>query len=444
MGKTVTTTSKQRRSSSSRSGSSTTGSVHRTTESSQQGVPAHLKKHTQEEKHGPITGCDDSTPEHANVKAKMESGALGSGQTIDPATLQKLAVTPDQDNSKVKVHTGADAAELAERVNANAFTYDNDIVFNQGQYQPHTSAGESLLAHELAHVAQQREAKRLQRQPKPGATPTTQTRQDVVVIVGRPSMTIPKNETAEEKEQMVTWQSAARALSPHVFEGLTVDKAFAGLKKFNQPIGKLYIIAHADSSGIGEVAADGSGVSTTTADLTKRISQATGLLGNRKPDSVEMLSCFGGGSPKTMGKIGKSLGATSIRAPVQMTVVSGQIIKINGKPLTKQQIANSSDEKLSGYIKQTTALKYYDFVPGVPHPKTPPSASDKMTELIKVLRTTGMIPYVGYNSAPGERDAVPYWKAPVEQRKPSEELSIDDEMRMKGLIEVQLGTTTQP
>ncbi len=409
-----------------------------------QGVPVHLKKATDQNTAGHTASCNETIREQTSVIAKINSGVLDQGRALDSATQQQMTGQVDQDLSNVKLHIDPNAATLAESVNANAFTYGKDVVFNEGQYQPNTKAGKELLAHELAHVAQQGDAKRLQRQLKSQATPTTQSKKDVVVIVGRPSMTTARNETAEQREQMKAWRSAARALSPHVFEGLRVNKAFVGLKKFRHPIGKLYIVGHADSSGVGEVARDGSTVSTTVADLTKRMRKATGALGSRKPDSIEMLSCYGGGSPKTMGKIASTLGASTIRAPVQTTVISGQIIKLNGKALTKRQIARSSDKTLEGYIKQTTALKYYDYVPGVPHPKTPPSTSDKMTALIKVLRTTGMIPYVGYNSVPGKRDAVPYWKASVEQRKATDTLSTSDELRLKGLIEVQLGTTTKP
>lgn len=55
----------------------------------------------------------------------------------------------------VKIHTGPAAAASAEALQAKAYTYNNHIVFNEGQYQPETTAGKKLLAHELAHVVQQ-------------------------------------------------------------------------------------------------------------------------------------------------------------------------------------------------------------------------------------------------------------------------------------------------
>ena len=48
------------------------------------------------------------------------------------------------------------AADSAKSIDALAYTFGKDIVFGEGQYTPHSNAGERLLAHELAHVIQQR------------------------------------------------------------------------------------------------------------------------------------------------------------------------------------------------------------------------------------------------------------------------------------------------
>ena len=70
------------------------------------------------------------------------------------ATLQSRGV----DLSGVRVHTDERAAESARAVNALAYTVGNRIVFGRAQYAPNTSSGRRLLAHELAHVAQQGQA----------------------------------------------------------------------------------------------------------------------------------------------------------------------------------------------------------------------------------------------------------------------------------------------
>lgn len=59
------------------------------------------------------------------------------------------------DFSNVKVHTDADAARSAQSINAHAYTFGNNIVFNAGRFSPFSDPGSRLLAHELTHVVQQ-------------------------------------------------------------------------------------------------------------------------------------------------------------------------------------------------------------------------------------------------------------------------------------------------
>ncbi|MBD2753189.1 DUF4157 domain-containing protein [Spirosoma sp. BT704] len=74
------------------------------------------------------------------------------------------------DFSGVRVHTGSEASQLSQDLNAYAFTHGNDIYFNEGQYNPSTSEGQRLLAHELTHTVQQGAS--VKRKPKPNPTDT--------------------------------------------------------------------------------------------------------------------------------------------------------------------------------------------------------------------------------------------------------------------------------
>jgi hypothetical protein len=56
----------------------------------------------------------------------------------------------------VRVHEGDAAADSARGLHANAYTVGEQIVFAAGRYQPKRPEGQALLAHELAHVVQQR------------------------------------------------------------------------------------------------------------------------------------------------------------------------------------------------------------------------------------------------------------------------------------------------
>lgn len=82
--------------------------------------------------------------------------ASGAGGSPLPATLQrKFERSLGADLGGVRVHTGAASAEAAESVSARAYTVGSDIHFGAGQYNPSSSAGEALLAHEVAHTVQQ-------------------------------------------------------------------------------------------------------------------------------------------------------------------------------------------------------------------------------------------------------------------------------------------------
>jgi Domain of unknown function (DUF4157) len=59
------------------------------------------------------------------------------------------------DFSRVRIHKDGLADASARRLDAAAYAVGSHIVFSTGQYRPRTLAGRALLAHELAHVADQ-------------------------------------------------------------------------------------------------------------------------------------------------------------------------------------------------------------------------------------------------------------------------------------------------
>ena len=78
------------------------------------------------------------------------------GHPLDPATRAFLEPRFGHDFSRVRIHADGRAAESARAVNAQAFTVGQEIVFGAGYYAPTTTDGRHLIAHELAHVVQQR------------------------------------------------------------------------------------------------------------------------------------------------------------------------------------------------------------------------------------------------------------------------------------------------
>lgn len=78
-----------------------------------------------------------------------------SGRPLDSGVRGFMEARLGNDFSRVRVHADSTAAESARSVGAAAYTAGNHIVFGSGRYAPATAAGRAVLAHELAHVAQQ-------------------------------------------------------------------------------------------------------------------------------------------------------------------------------------------------------------------------------------------------------------------------------------------------
>jgi uncharacterized protein DUF4157 len=83
------------------------------------------------------------------------NASRGSGASLPVSTRTLFEDRFGYDFSHVRVHAGANAASMAQAVNARAFTVGHDIFFGANQYSPGTSDGRRLVAHELTHVIQQ-------------------------------------------------------------------------------------------------------------------------------------------------------------------------------------------------------------------------------------------------------------------------------------------------
>jgi hypothetical protein len=78
------------------------------------------------------------------------------GQPLDVAARAYFEPRFGQDFSDVRLHTDDRAADSAMSLGASAYTAGTDIAFATGLYDPLTTSGRRLLAHELTHVVQQR------------------------------------------------------------------------------------------------------------------------------------------------------------------------------------------------------------------------------------------------------------------------------------------------
>lgn len=105
------------------------------------------------------------TPKVTSELASRLKANRGGGQPLTDSIREFMESRFNYDFSRVRVHTDGQANQLARSLNAQAFTFKQDIYFGAGYYQPQTSSGKRLLAHELTHTIQQ--------QPNPLAKPHT-------------------------------------------------------------------------------------------------------------------------------------------------------------------------------------------------------------------------------------------------------------------------------
>jgi hypothetical protein len=90
--------------------------------------------------------------------------APGSGRPLEPAVRGLMERALGANLSGVRLHTGGRAQQLNQSLKARATTVGRNIYFNKGQYDPDSTSGRQLLAHELTHVLQQRRGgRRVQR-----------------------------------------------------------------------------------------------------------------------------------------------------------------------------------------------------------------------------------------------------------------------------------------
>ena len=119
-----------------------------------------------------------SSHSSVSVSPSLESSIKSSRKGFPmPSDLRsKMETGFGADFSSVRFHTGPEASEMSSSIKAKAFTYGNDVYFNAGQYNPGTSDGQRLIAHELTHTLQQGSG--VYRQQEETVSPSKEDEQD--------------------------------------------------------------------------------------------------------------------------------------------------------------------------------------------------------------------------------------------------------------------------
>ncbi|MEM6254100.1 MAG: DUF4157 domain-containing protein [Cyanobacteria bacterium P01_D01_bin.156] len=97
---------------------------------------------------------DGSFEAGSTIESRLQS-SKGGGQPLSNNTRDFMESRFGNDFGGVRVHTNAEAVQMNQNLKAQAFTHGNDIYFNSGKYNPESTGGKRLLAHELTHTIQQ-------------------------------------------------------------------------------------------------------------------------------------------------------------------------------------------------------------------------------------------------------------------------------------------------
>jgi len=132
----------------------------------------------------------------ASLQRAIEGSRRG-GRTLGQPTAAALGGALGREVSQVRVHDDAQADCLSRSLHAAAFTIGRDIFFRARHYHPGTTPGRRLLAHELAHVAQQQAGLRTARRDRlapaddPGERAADRAADDMVLGGRAQPMTLP-------------------------------------------------------------------------------------------------------------------------------------------------------------------------------------------------------------------------------------------------------------
>jgi len=109
----------------------------------------------------------------ASPQFSSQLQTASAGTPLPDATRQHMEGAFNADFSSVRIHADTEASQLSSDIGARAFTHKNDIYFNSGEYNPSSSEGQFLLAHELTHTVQQGSSPAVQREPEAEAPQET-------------------------------------------------------------------------------------------------------------------------------------------------------------------------------------------------------------------------------------------------------------------------------
>ncbi len=94
--------------------------------------------------------------EHEEERSPVHDVVGSGGEPLSKDVRTDMESRLGHDFSDVRVHSDSAAHDSAQAVSARAYTVGSHVVFQRDAYDPGSPEGQHTLAHELAHVVQQR------------------------------------------------------------------------------------------------------------------------------------------------------------------------------------------------------------------------------------------------------------------------------------------------
>ena len=134
----------------------------------------------------------------------------GGGHDLDTGVRRQMESSMGANFSGVRIHTDKQADSLNHALSARAFTTGHDIFFREGAYQPGSSIGRELIAHELTHVVQQNgdTVRRAMSVSQPGDPHEVEAEHTARAVIQQEHTGVSKQNEKEEDQSMMASRCA--------------------------------------------------------------------------------------------------------------------------------------------------------------------------------------------------------------------------------------------
>lgn len=121
---------------------------------------------TQSEDEPAVKAKDGDGQTSDSFDSQLSASSHG-GAPLAQSTISQVQPHLGADLSSVRVHTDSNAVQMNQQLGSQAFTHKNHVYFNEGKYNPGTTSGDHLIAHELTHTVQQGAAVKTKTEEEP-------------------------------------------------------------------------------------------------------------------------------------------------------------------------------------------------------------------------------------------------------------------------------------